>query len=85
MLRDRYESAAALARFERPVVVVVAEADEIVPARFGAALHDALPGPKRLTIIPEGGHNDWPERVDAAWWRQAVAAATGAAPAASGR
>ena len=82
MLRDRYDSAAALARFERPVAVVVAEADDIVPARFGAALHDALPGPKRLTVIADGGHNDWPERVDGAWWRQAIAAATTAAPAA---
>jgi hypothetical protein len=87
MLRDRYDSAAALVRFERPVVVVVAEADDIVPARFGTALHDALPGPRRLTVIAEGGHNDWPGRVDGAWWREALAAATSAAsaPAAAGR
>ena len=85
MLRDRYDSAAALARFERPVVVVVAGADEIVPARFGAALHDALPGPKRLTVIAESGHNDWPERVDGRWWCEALAGATALpAPSACG-
>jgi len=22
--------------------------------------------------VPGAGHNDWPGRVDAAWWRQAV-------------
>ena len=86
MLRDRYDSAAALARFERPVVVVVAEADDIVPARFGAALHDRLAGPKRVMVIAGAGHNDWPQRVDDRWWCEAIAAATARpATAACGR
>ncbi len=70
LLRDRYDSAAHLAAFGRPVVVAVAERDSIVPARFGRALYDTLPEPKRLVVIEAAGHNDWPGRVDAAWWRQ---------------
>jgi uncharacterized protein len=70
LLRDRYDSAAHLASFGRPVLVAVAERDSIVPARFGRALHDALPQPKRLVVIEAAGHNDWPGRVDGAWWRQ---------------
>ena len=72
LLRDRYDTAARLVRFDRPVVVIVAANDSIVPARFGVALHDALGGPKRLMQIEGAGHNDWPARVDAAWWRTAT-------------
>jgi len=69
LLRDRYDSVVHLAGFERPVAVVVAAQDDIVPAEFGAALHDALPGPKRLWTVP-GGHNDWAMRIGASDWRQ---------------
>jgi len=72
MLRDEYDSVTRLAGFDRPVLVAVAERDSIVPAKFGRALHQALPGPKRLVVMPGSEHNDWPDRVDAAWWRDAV-------------
>ena len=71
LLRDRYDSAAHLAGFDRPVLVVVAEQDDIVPAHFGQALYDALPGNKRLWTL-DAGHNDWPLRVDGRWWQQIV-------------
>ncbi len=72
LLRDRYDSVDHLAAFGRPVVVAVAEHDDIVPARFGEALYQALPEPKLWLPLRAAGHNDWPGRVDAAWWRQAV-------------
>ena len=72
MLRDPYDSVKSLAAFDRPVVVAVAEHDSIVPARLGMDLHTALPGPKRLMVVKGSDHNDWPDRVDAAWWRDAV-------------
>lgn len=70
LLRDRYDSSAALAEFGRPVVIAVAEDDAVVPARFGFALHQALGGPKRLESIAGAAHNDWMTRVDSAWWRR---------------
>jgi uncharacterized protein len=72
LLRDRYDSVAHLAGFGRPVVVAVAEQDDIVPPQFGNALYRALPEPKLWLPLPGAGHNDWSDRVDAAWWRQAV-------------
>jgi fermentation-respiration switch protein FrsA (DUF1100 family) len=72
LMRDRYDSAAHLASFGRPVLVVVAERDSIVPARFGAALYEALAGPKRLTVVTAAEHNDWVGRVDDTWWREAI-------------
>ena len=77
LLRDEYDNVAYLASFPKPVAVAVAEHDRIVPARLGQALHAALSGPKRLLVIPGSGHNDWPDRVDGAWWRMAIAAALG--------
>ncbi len=73
LLRDRYDSVAHLAAFGRPVMVVVAARDSIVPPRFGVALYEALGEPRRLTIIEGAGHNDWVGHVDAAWWRDAIA------------
>jgi pimeloyl-ACP methyl ester carboxylesterase len=72
LLRDRYDSVAHLAAFGRPVVVAVAEQDDIVPPHFGNALYRGLPEPKLWLPLPGAGHNDWPGRVDAAWWQQAV-------------
>jgi len=72
LLRDRYDSAAHLAGFGRPVVVAVAAQDDIVPARFGRALYAALPEPRLLLSLAQAGHNDWPVHADAAWWQQAV-------------
>lgn len=80
MLRDGYDNLAHLAKFDRPVVVAVAERDSIVPARFGTALHSALGGPKHLMVIESSDHNDWPDRVDATWWRAAIAFALGETP-----
>ena len=68
VLRDRYDSVANLARFDRPVAVVLAERDSIVPSRFGQALYAALPGPKRLWTRPGADHNDWMERLDDDFW-----------------
>ncbi len=72
LLQDRYDSVDHLAGFDRRVVVAVAERDSIVPARFGEALYTALAGSKRLTVMVGAEHNDWPYRVDALWWREAI-------------
>ena len=72
LLRDQYDSAAHLATIGRPVLVVVAERDDIVPARFGEALYQGLGAPKELRVLPSAGHNNWWNYVDEAWWRGAV-------------
>lgn len=77
LLNDRYDAVEALRAYARPVVVAVAEHDRIVPARFGIALHDALDAPKRLLVISQSGHNDWPGHVDQQWWEEAVGFALG--------
>jgi len=73
LLRDRYDTVESLREFRRPVVVAVAEADAIVPARFGQALHENLAPPKALLVIESASHNDWPSRIGAGWWARALA------------
>ena len=70
VLRDRYDSVNRLASLGRPVLVVVAERDSVVPTRFGVALFEALSDPKRLAVIASADHNDWVEHVDASWWQE---------------
>jgi fermentation-respiration switch protein FrsA (DUF1100 family) len=72
LLRDRYDSVTHLASFGRPVLVVVAEHDSIVPARFGEALYNALAEPRQLKVVKAAEHNDWIGRVDNTWWREAI-------------
>jgi pimeloyl-ACP methyl ester carboxylesterase len=50
-LRDRYDSVSNLASYDRPVVVALAERDDIVPARFGLALYESLSAPKQLRLM----------------------------------
>ncbi|WP_087669297.1 alpha/beta hydrolase [Caballeronia humi] len=73
LLQDHYDSAAHLASYGKPVLVVMAERDSIVPPRFGTALYDALPEPKKLTVVKAAGHNDWAGRVGEGWWRDTIA------------
>jgi pimeloyl-ACP methyl ester carboxylesterase len=72
LLRDRYDNVANLASCDRPVLVAVAERDNVVPARFGTALYDSLPARKRLKIVTGSDHNDWQGRVDLDWWADAA-------------
>ena len=50
LLRDRYDSVTHLASFGRPVLVVVAERDSIVPPHFGEALYNSLAEPRQLMV-----------------------------------
>lgn len=72
VLRDRYDSVAALADYRAPVAVVVAGRDSIVPAALGERLFAALPGRKRLWTVAPGEHNDWLYRVDDRWWAEVM-------------
>lgn len=74
LLRESWDSVAHLRAFDRPIVVVAAASDSIVPARYGRALFDALTGPKAWLEIAGAGHNDWAGRVDTAWWQRTIEA-----------
>jgi len=71
-MRDRYDNIRNLQSYRKPVAVVVAERDEIIPAKHSQRLYDALAGPKRLWVFKGGGHNTWPTGPNEAWWREVM-------------
>lgn len=59
LVLDRWPLAAQLADEVRvPVLVLVAERDEIVPPHLSRRVHEAAAEPKRLVEIPAAHHND---------------------------
>lgn len=77
LVRDNYDNRQRLSGFRKPVAVVLAANDEIIPPKQGHTLYDSLPGPKKLWVIPGVGHNSWIRGVDAAWWSEVMGFVTG--------
>ena len=72
LLRDRFDSVKNLQGFNKPVAVVMALADEIIPAGRTLRLYQALNQPKRLWKFQAAGHNSWPTGPDEEWWGEVV-------------
>ena len=72
LLTDRYDSSLNLQRFHGRIGVIIAGRDSIVPAAFGTALFDALPEPKQRWLVPNAGHNDWMDHLDAVTWNSVM-------------
>ena len=58
ILWDRFDPAAWLKDYRGPVGFVLAEKDEVIPARFGQTLYDSYLGPKMVQSISAAGHNE---------------------------
>ena len=57
LLLDRFDSVEALNGFTRPVGIIVAGADTIIPSGSGDKLFASLNGKKELCNVPGAGHN----------------------------
>ena len=68
---DRYPAVEWLENVRVPLAVTVAVDDEVIPSRFGKALHASYAGPKRLWVKP-GMHNTIHDSLDSEWWREVV-------------
>lgn len=69
LLADRYDSVENLKDFGKPILLLVAERDEIIPPRFADRLAQRLGSKARRVLIAGAGHNDWPEHLDTNQWR----------------
>ena len=70
LIRDQYDSVANLAGFRKPVALLVAERDELMPRSQADALYSGLEGRKRMWIFAGAGHNTWPAGAAAPWWAE---------------
>lgn len=71
MLRERYDSRAALQQYRGPAAFLLADADEVVSTESGRQLYESYRGPKRLWR-QAGGHNTLDYTPAAAWWAAAA-------------
>jgi uncharacterized protein len=69
LLWDRFSPADSLKDYRGPVKFVLAEADTIIPAKFGQRLYEGYDGPKSMEVMPGAGHNDIAEQTPE-WWKQ---------------
>ena len=71
LLTDKYDSIGNLKAFKGRIAVVGAERDEVIPIKHANDLYSSLPSAtKRMWIIKEAGHNDWPMHVNTSWWKE---------------
>ncbi len=73
ILRDRYRNAEALKIYTGRVATVVAERDEVVPAKFGRALHESYTGPSKIWEVKGGSHNTLLFSATESYWEGAFA------------
>jgi len=51
--------------------VVGAGRDTIIPIKHASNLYTSLPSAtKKMWIIQDAGHNDWPIHANAPWWKE---------------
>ena len=58
LLRDRFDSISRIGYVKAPILLLHGDRDRVVPVRFGRALFDAAPEPKKFWFSPEAGHED---------------------------
>jgi fermentation-respiration switch protein FrsA (DUF1100 family) len=58
LVTDRYDNEHNIRAVTAPVLILHGERDSIVPVSMGRRLYDAAKEPKRLELLPRGGHND---------------------------
>jgi alpha-beta hydrolase superfamily lysophospholipase len=72
LTRDRYDSVHNLRAFDKPVAMAIAKADEVIPNKHSLRLYESLQTAKRLWQFDGAGHNSWPTRPEASWWREVM-------------
>jgi uncharacterized protein len=58
LLQDRFECIAAAKGLRCPAVVIVGEADRVIPAAISKRLFEAIASEKKLVPVPGADHND---------------------------
>lgn len=67
LLRDRWDNLGAIRNYSGPVAVVIAGRDEVVGAQQGHRLAKACPGPLKVSVVPQVGHNELPLQPGPPW------------------
>ncbi len=58
ILTERFDSISKIGSIHLPKLILQGEADTMAPPLMARRLYDAAPDPKRIAVIPGGGHED---------------------------
>tara|TARA_R110002124_G_scaffold64985_2_gene177531 strand:+ start:333119 stop:333943 length:825 start_codon:yes stop_codon:yes gene_type:complete len=58
LLKDHFDNLSRIADVNMPVLVMLAEKDEVIPTKFGENLYNKASEPKQLEILKGLGHNN---------------------------
>jgi len=72
LARDQYHSINNLQQVERPIGLLIAGQDRVIPCERAENLVKHLNPNHHVWTFPEAGHNDWFSFVDMQWWQQAM-------------
>jgi pimeloyl-ACP methyl ester carboxylesterase len=73
ILTDKYDNIGNLESFKGRIVVVGTERDEVIPIKHANALYASLSSStKRMWVIREAGHNNWPLYTNRSWWKEVM-------------
>jgi len=73
LVRDRYDNVRNLQAYDKPVAVLIAERDDIIPKAHGLRLYESIQSsPKKLWVFEQGGHNNWPRLPQEPWWQEVM-------------
>src|SRR5690606_22061071 len=56
LIRDPFDSTDRIGRVKEPKLIIHGDADTVIPIRFGQALYDAAPEPKRFIKLQGASH-----------------------------
>jgi hypothetical protein len=71
LLTDKYDNIDNLKSFKGRIAVVGAGRDEVIPIKHAKDLYGSFSSStKRMWIIREAGHNDWPMHTNPSWWKE---------------
>jgi uncharacterized protein len=71
MLHDRFDSVAAVSRYEGPLVIVGAQQDTLIPVEHAQRFARLHPG-AQLKLLPTADHDNWFSAMNARDWRQVM-------------
>ena len=73
LILDKFDSVSNLKLFKGKLGILVAEKDEVIPAKLGQNLYKSLPNTnKKLWRLEQAGHNNWIEHINDSWWQEVI-------------
>ena len=58
VITDKYDNERNIRSVRVPVLILHGEQDAVIPVEMGLRIYHAANEPKRIEVLPDGGHND---------------------------